>query len=516
MALASIRTKLTAWYVVLLGVILILFSVFLNIFLAKRLYESVDHSLKVSATIVAKTESMKFSQSSMPGMEQFFEQFFGYEKLNKFYKIYDGSGNVGSQSRNIDASQFPLSQAAYAAALAGETTYETFYIGEVTPVRMITMPILRDGSLANLIQVGTSLEPVRETLKNLRLFLFFSVPMVLLLATFVGRFMARRALKPVSEVTRIAREVGGSGDLSKRIPVSGGEDEISSLVSTFNEMLDRLDGSFAQVRQFSSDASHELRTPLTVLKGQNELILNKERTPEEYQEVICSNLEEIDYMSRILEDLFLLSKSDENQVRLESQPLDLKGVIEEVFRHAEIIAGEKKVDVRIVHLEPVMIDGDAVRLRQMIWNILHNAIKYTQPGGEIRLSLQKVGNWAEVEVRDTGIGIAEQDLPFIFNRFFRVDKARSRQVGGSGLGLSICKFIVEAHKGEIEVESELGAGSCFKVRLPRIVSPAPVAKAAGGRRNGGGEADDGVRTAENGADRHLAPGAPGADVGGRL
>ncbi len=504
MPLTSIRTKLTAWYVVLLGIILILFSVFLNVFLAKRLYESVDHSLKVSASIVAKTENMKFSQSSMPGVDHFFEQFFGYEKLNKFYKIYDGSGNVGSRSRNIDASQFPLSQAAYAAALKGETTYETFLIGNVTPVRMITMPILRDGALANLIQVGTSLEPVRETLKNLRFFLFFSVPMVLLLATFVGRFMARRALKPVSEVTRIAREVGGSGDLSKRIPVSAGEDEISNLVSTFNEMLDRLDGSFAQVRQFSSDASHELRTPLTVLKGQNELTLNKERTPEEYQEVICSNLEEINYMSKILEDLFLLSRSDENQIQLDCKPLDLKVVIEEVFRHAEIIAAEKNIDVRIVHLNSVRINGDAVRLRQMIWNILHNAIKYTQPGGEIRISLEEEGDWAVVSVADTGIGISEQDLPFIFNRFFRVDKARSRQMGGTGLGLSICKFIVDAHRGEIEVKSELGAGSCFRVRLPKVLSFATA-----GRVNGDGEgnADDGVRTSGDRADRHPAAGA---------
>ncbi|UCD11595.1 MAG: heavy metal sensor histidine kinase [Nitrospinaceae bacterium] len=507
MPFASIRTKLTAWYVVLLGVILILFSVFLNVFLAKRLYESVDHSLKVSATIVAKTESMKFSQSSVPGMDQFFEQFFGYEKLNKFYKIYDGSGNVGSRSRNIDASQFPLSQAAYSAALKGETTYETFYIGEVTPVRMITMPILREGALANLIQVGTSLEPVRETLKNLRLFLFFSVPMVLLLATFVGRFMARRALKPVSEVTRIAREVGGSGDLSKRIPLAGGEDEISNLVSTFNEMLDRLDGSFAQVRQFSSDASHELRTPLTVLKGQNELALNKERSLEDYQEVICSNLEEINYMSKILEDLFLLSRSDENQIQLDYKPLDLRGVVEEVFRHAEIIAEEKKINVRIVHLDSVRIHGDAVRLRQMIWNILHNAIKYTQPGGEIRISLADVGDWAVVTVQDTGIGISEKDLPFIFNRFYRVDKARSRKVGGTGLGLSICKFIVDAHKGEILVESELGVGSCFKVRLPKILSFASAGSVPGGQGNGGGVADDGVRTVGEGADRHPAPGA---------
>jgi len=472
MPITSIRTKLTAWYVVLLGVILILFSVFLNYFLAKRLYESVDNSLKVSATFVAKTENMKLSRSTLPGMEGFFEQFFGYGKLNKFYKIYDGSGNVGSSSKNVGAAQIPLSQAAYAAALLGETTYETFRQGKIS-LRVITMPILRNGKLGNLIQMGTSLEAVQDTLKNLRLFLLFSVPMVLLLATFVGRFMARRALQPVSEITKIAREVSARADLSKRIPVNDSQDEIGHLANTFNDMMDRLDSSFAQMRQFSSDASHELRTPLTVMRGQNELILNKERTPEDYQEVICSNLEEINYMSKILEDLFTLSKSDENQIQMDLKPVDLKAVIEEVFKHAEIIAAEKKISVHIVHVESVMIDGDAVRLRQMIWNIMQNGIKYTHPGGKVKISLENLEDIACLTVKDTGIGISEKDLPFIFNRFFRVDKARSRQVGGSGLGLSICKFIVEAHHGKIEVESELGDGSKFRICLPKIKAPAP-------------------------------------------
>lgn len=470
----SIRSKLTLWYVALLGIILILFSVFLNYFLSTRLYESIDNSLRVSATVVSKTALMKYDQMPLPGLEQFFEQFLGYGNMNKFYRIYDGSGNVGSRSKNIDASKFPLTQQAYADALKGENSFETFYLAGNHPIRVITMPVLRVGKLVNLVQVGTSLEAVHETLRNLRIFLITTVPLVLLLATLFGRFLARRSLLPVAKITQTARDIGGGADLSKRISVPKVQDEIGQLAKTFNNMMDRLENSFSQIRQFSSDASHELRTPLTVLKGQNELILNKPRSPEEYQEVISSNLEEINYMSKVLEDLFTLSKSDENQVQLDCRPIDLKVVIDEVCKHAELLAGQKNIEIVIAFLESVQINGDPVRLRQMIWNILDNAIKYTPPGGQLRISLEEEKEHAFVTVKDTGIGIPEEHLPHIFDRFYRVDRARSRDEGGSGLGLSICRHIVEAHKGHIEVESKLGMGAKFKIRLPKIKDRKPL------------------------------------------
>jgi two-component system, OmpR family, sensor kinase len=466
MAFKSIRSRLTAWYVTLLAIILILFSVLLNYFLAKRLYESVDNSLTVSATVVATSATMRLSNSPLPGLNQLFEQFMSQGNLNKFYRIYDGSGNVGSRSKNINASQFPLSQTAYADALEGKNSYETFKVGAQQPIRVITMPILLDGKLINLVQVGTSLEAVQETLRNLKIFLFTSVPSVLILAALFARFMARRALKPISRIIDTAREIGQGQELSKRIPVLKIKDELGQLALTFNEMMNRLENSFAQMRQFSSDASHELRTPLTVLKGQNELILSKQRKPEEYQEVISSNLEEINYMSKVLEDLFMLSKSDENQVNLDCKQVDLRALVEEICKHAEILAEEKNIKIIFSFLEPTEIKGDEVRLRQMVWNVLQNGIKYTQRGGELKISLQNEGEFALLTIQDTGIGIPEEDLPQIFNRFYRVDKARTRDEGGSGLGLSICRQIAEAHKGKIEVESKLGVGTRFKIRLP--------------------------------------------------
>ena len=468
MAFKSIRSRLTAWYVILLAIILILFSVLLNYFLSKRLYESVDNSLTVSATVVSTSATMRLTSSPLPGLNEFFDQFLREGNLNKFYRIYDGSGSVGSRSSNISASEFPLSGTAYADALKGNNSYETFKVGGKHPIRVITMPVMVNDKLVNLVQVGTSLQAVQETLRNLKIILFTAVPSVLIFAALFARFMARRALKPISRIIDTARDIGQGQELSKRIPVLKIKDELGKLALTFNEMMNRLENSFKQMRQFSSDASHELRTPLTVLKGQNELILSKLRKPEEYQEVISSNLEEINYMSKVLEDLFLLSKSDENQVSLDCKQVNLKPLVEEVCKHAEVLAEEKNIKIIIAFLEVVQVKGDEVRLRQMSWNILQNGIKYTQCGGELKVSLQNDGEFALMTIQDTGIGIPEEDLGFIFNRFYRVDKARSRDEGGSGLGLSICRQIAEAHKGTIEVESKLGVGTRFKIRIPLI------------------------------------------------
>jgi len=466
MPFTSIRSKLTAWYVLLLGIILVLFSILLFFFLSKRLNESVDSSLTLSARIVARSTQINNSRTPFPGLDLFFDQFMGFGR-DKSYKIYDGSGNIGSLSKNFDGSQFPLSETAYSAALKGGTSYETFIIADNHPIRVITMPVIMGGKLANLVQVGTSKKVVVDTLKNLAIILWTAVPAVLLLTALIGRFIARRALKPVAKITQTAKDIGSGANLSQRIPVPEVKDEIGELALTFNSMMDRLESSFSQMRQFSSDASHELRTPLTVLKGQSELTLGKERKPKEYQEVISSNLEEIQYMSKVLEDLFMLSKSDEKQIALDCEVVDLKSLIEEICRHAEIIASEKNIKIVIAYLERIQVYGDPVRLRQMIWNVMINGIKYTQPDGEVKVSLQDKKDMALITIQDNGIGISSSDLPLIFNRFYRVDKARSREEGGTGLGLSICKFIVSAHKGSINIESTLGEGTKFKIKLPK-------------------------------------------------
>jgi signal transduction histidine kinase len=196
-------------------------------------------------------------------------------------------------------------------------------------------------------------------------------------------------------------------------------------------------------------------------------VLGKPRSKIEYQEVLSSNLEEINYMSRILEDLLILSKGDEGEISLEKEPVELGNIIEEVSRQGEILADEKDVKITLAYLEPVTIFGDAHRLKQMVWILIHNAIKFTPSGGEIKITLQDMDDTVYFTIKDTGIGIPEPDLPKIFDRFYRVDKARSRQEGGSGLGLAICKYIVDRHHGTIDVESKLGEGTKFKLRFPK-------------------------------------------------
>ena len=463
----SIRSRLTAWHVAVLGFFLILFSILLYVFLSKRLHESIDNSLKVSANVIQKAALLEYSRTPLPGLDLFFDQFLGYSNINKFYRIYDGSGHVDSRSKGIDASKFPLTQDAYSRATQGKMTYETFKLVPWHRVRVITMPVIRNDNLVNLIQVGTSLKAVEHTLKNLRIFLFTAIPCALILSTLGGRFMATRALKPVAEITSTAQDIAHGANLSRRIPIPEVQDEIGNLAHTFNEMMNRLEKSFNQVRQFSSDASHELRTPLTVLKGQSELALSKPRSKAEYQEVLSSNLEEINYMSRVLEDLLILSKGDEGKVSLEKEPVELGSIVEEVSRQGEIFADEKEVKIILAYLEPVTILGDAHRLKQMVWILLHNAVKFNPSGGEIKITLQDLDDTVYFTIRDTGIGIPEQDLPKIFDRFYRVDKARSRMDGGSGLGLSICKHIVDRHHGTVDVESKLGEGTKFKIRFPK-------------------------------------------------
>jgi two-component system OmpR family sensor kinase len=279
-----------------------------------------------------------------------------------------------------------------------------------------------------------------------------------------------------------------SQNLNQRIKPLKVKDEISRLIETFNEMISRLDQSFRQVKQFSADASHELKTPLTILKGEVEVGLRKERTSQEYQQILKSNLEEINRMTKIVEDLLLLSKTDMGEIRLKQEDVNITQILNEVVAQLNLIAQAKNLQITTSnHREEIHLPGDALRMRQLLLNLIENGIKYTEPGGSIHVSLEKETlsptgredmqkQFLKIVVSDTGIGIPKEDHGRIFDRFFRVDKARARDQGGSGLGLSICRWIVEAHRGEISVQSEPGKGSTFIVQLPLHLDEPPPPK----------------------------------------
>ncbi len=482
MHLRSLRFKLTLWYVLILGILLISFSNFLYFTLSKSLHRDVDNKLRSLAELIASESSSPLSKFSFGTIDQTLEASMNLKPIGKFIQVLDESGNIGRKSDNLRNVQLPISLNALKNASKGLITFETNRTIGNTPLRIMTFPVVENSHVTKIVQIASSLEGVEDALNKLFLILIISVPSTLLLASLGGQFLAHKALKPVDNITQTARMIT-SKNLNQRINPPKVKDEISRLIETFNEMISRLDQSFRQMKQFSSDASHELKTPLTILKGEVEVMLRKERTSQEYQQTLKSNLEEINRMSQIVEDLLILSKADTGEIRLDKEDINLTEILNEVVAQMDRLAECKKLHLSASnHHQEIHIFGDALRLRELFINLIENGIKYTEEGGSIRIILQKEfpppvrdqsdrverekGEFVKIIVSDSGIGIAKEDQERIFDRFFRVDKARSREQGGSGLGLSICKWIVEAHQGEIEVESELGKGSSFIIRLP--------------------------------------------------
>ena len=478
MVFRSLRFKLTLWYVLILGILLISFSGFLYITLSKSLYRDVDNRLRSLAHLIATESGSPSSTFGFGKLDQAVRATLNLRPVGKFIQVLDESGNIGEKSENLKNVQLPISLQALKNASKGFITFETVSTFGNTPLRMMTLPVIENGHMARIIQVASSLEDVEDALRTLFIILVIAVPSALLVASLGGQFLANQALKPVDHITQTARMIT-SQNLNQRIKSLKVKDEISRLIETFNEMISRLDQSFHQIKQFSSDASHELKTPLTILKGEVEVALRKERTSQDYEQILRSNLEEINRMSKIVDNLLLLARTETGEIRLFKEEVNLSQIVSEVVTQLTKLAHAK--DLQIVatnHHEDIPLYGDALRIREMLLNLIENSIKYTEPGGSISVSLEKnaphslpgeeEGSYEGVKivVSDTGIGIAKEDQERIFGRFFRVDKARSGEQGGSGLGLSICKWIVEAHQGEISVESELGKGSRFIVRLP--------------------------------------------------
>ena len=318
------------------------------------------------------------------------------------------------------------------------------------------------------VAIGTSLAGSREVLNR---FTLRGVGLVLLIiptGCIMGWIFAGRALTPVLEVARTAERISGS-NLSLRITVRGAGDEIDRLIETFNQMIERIEINFNQVRQFSTDVSHELRTPITVIRGQLEVALFTAQTVEQYRDAIVDSLSDIERLSQIVRALLLLSQAETGQVILQKQQLDLVEVAEGVVDQFQIPAEGAEVTLRFIkHVAYCAGDFDRVQIERMLSNLLSNAVKFTPPGGEVRVSVDRRDDMAEIRVEDTGEGIPAEHLPHIFDRFYRVRGAgeQASPEKGLGLGLSFVAWIVRAHGGTVDVQSESGKGTTFIVRLP--------------------------------------------------
>jgi heavy metal sensor kinase len=316
-----------------------------------------------------------------------------------------------------------------------------------------------------LIEVGVPLSPVVTMLNHLFLQLAFGLPVALAVAIAGGYLLVRRALRPVDQIARKAEQIT-QHNLSERLPVACTGDELERLSISLNHMIGRLEDAIDNSKRFVADASHELRTPLTVLRGELEHLTQDKRLDADTRETLGSMLEEVERLVKIVEGLVALSRLDAGEAQTEWVPFDLAELATTTADQMNLLAEDKGISVLCEAKQPVPVEGDRARLKQVVVNLLDNAIKYTSGGGKIHLRVARQNGHALLDVEDNGIGIPVEALPHVFERFFRVDKARSRDQGGAGLGLSIVKSICTAHGAEVQVESAPGKGSRFRVTLP--------------------------------------------------
>ncbi|NLE52794.1 MAG: HAMP domain-containing protein, partial [Chloroflexi bacterium] len=331
--------------------------------------------------------------------------------------------------------------------------------------RVISEPLVIDGKVRGYIQAAASLRTVDAAIDRLIKIMLIGGTITLLISLLVGDYLARRALRPIDAIAQAAKQITAADDLSRRIPYTGPPDELGQLTHIFNNTLERLERLFNVQRRFVADVSHEMRTPLTTILGNVDLM--RRMGPDE--QAMTAIAGEARRMSRLVEDLLLLAKADAGRLPLEQAHVELDTLVLDVFRQGQMLS--KTITVELGHVEPARVMGDPDRLKQLLLNLVSNGIKYTQSGGTVTLGLHRDNTHALLTVTDTGIGIPPEDLPHVFDRFYRVDKARSRAQGGTGLGLSIAKWIAEVHGGEITVTSAVDTGSTFTVRLPLVPDP---------------------------------------------
>ncbi|MBI5879181.1 MAG: HAMP domain-containing histidine kinase [Chloroflexi bacterium] len=465
----SIRLRLTLWYSALLALVLAIFTILLYGFFTFRLHAEVDRELdtrrdQLEGVIqdAVRREPLLFLRTgriNIPPIDVFSSPGIVVQVM----RATDGEVLVSSE--NAGGSPLPRDAATLDPARNGQNTYVTIAGENRVRFRLLTAPILVGGRVVGIIQVAGSLQSVERTLNLLGLSLLIGTLAALTVAALIGYGLAGSALKPIDEIARAAHAIAQTRDLEKRVRETHNADEVDRLAITFNEMLQRLENLFLTQQRFLADVSHELRTPLTIIRG-NLALLFKTSAPDT-QEVVRTIDGEAGRMSRLIADLLLLAQSDAGAVSMKHESVEMDTLLLDVYRQARVMAAQRDGNLKIVlgEEDQAVVDGDPDRLKQLALNLVDNAIKYT-PGGEIRLSLHKQNRQVGLRVSDTGPGIPPADVPHIFERFYRVDKARTRETGGTGLGLSIVDWIAKMHGGYVQVQSEPGKGSVFTLWLP--------------------------------------------------
>lgn len=392
------------------------------------------------------------------------------ERLKLIYMIADDKGEVLESSEMYREIGFQ-SPALIQRILSESKPAYSFHTNLRGQTFMVRESVLLEKRHRYFVALGRNFTPSLKVVDEFSADYFFAMPFILLTAAFFGWLLARRAMQPVTEVAAQVAQLSGS-NLSLRVPLRGSNDELDRMIANFNGMVERLEKSFQQIRQFSTDVSHELRTPITVVRGQLEVAMMTARNEEELREAIEAALVDIDRLSQIVRALLSLAKAEGGQLDLHMLDLDLVPLIEEVVSELEIPAMDREVELRCKLPASGVISGDRIQIERLLYNLIDNGIKYTRHAGFVSVE-GRVDSTHEkfiLEIRDNGEGIAPEHLPHLFDRFYRVPGKETGKEKGLGLGLSFVAWIVKAHNGEIHVSSELGKGTTFEVSFPLIAN----------------------------------------------
>jgi heavy metal sensor kinase len=468
------RSRLTLWYTCVLALVLVVFASAAYAYLARAARERTDQSLADDARSLALNLAAEFEEDQT-GDNAALEVARDFQFLDRQAFIFDEQGRAvtssvapaGGRGRDSwpDVAALAQSLAGLAEAARGPgRAYTTAHFGWSSVRAYAERTSIRGKTF--FVAVAQSRRGQEEELARVRRAFYVAVPFGLLLASLGGYFLARKSLAPVVEMGDRAAHINAE-NLCERLPVGNERSELGRLARTFNELLARLDVSFEQQRRFMADASHELRTPVAIVCGESEVALSQAaRSSEEYRESLTILHDEGRRLTRIVEDLFTLARADAGQYSLVPVTFYLDEAAAECVRAVRSLAARHGVSIRHEHGEEMSLRGDEALVRRMILNLLDNAIKYTPSGGEVRVELARADSSYKIRITDTGAGVPEEARPHIFERFYRADRARSRDGGGAGLGLSIAAWIAEAHGGCVALERSDKSGSAFLVTLP--------------------------------------------------
>jgi two-component system, OmpR family, sensor kinase len=472
-----LRTRLALGYTAFFALVLALLGVGVYFTVRDLLLRELQRQLETSADLIQQDfDASNDLLSQYFGDPLFllrtFQQIEGLEAPTLLVQAVAPDGSIAaSPTLRTRGRALPISRPTLTQVLNGEAQTVEAQIGD-SRVLMLVRPLLADRNVVGILQVAVPLREVEQTLRLLMISLAAAGAIVLIAGVRGGAWLATRALLPVGEIARTAQRIVRAEDLGQRVPAAPADDELGQLTSTINEMLARLQELFSAQRRFVADVSHELRTPLTAMRGNLEILRRgAARDPAALDESLAAMEREANRLVRLVGDLLLLAQAEAG-LDIRHEPVALDELVLEVVRELHPLADGVALIPEIA--EQVEAVGDRDRLKQALLNVVVNALQHTPPGGCVHVALGCVDDRAELRVSDTGEGIVAEDLPRVFDRFYRADKARSRATGGAGLGLAIVKWIAEAHGGSVKVTSTVGQGSTFVLALPLAETPVAI------------------------------------------